>query len=375
MIVYFSGNTFNQTIDSAIEESNELVFLKEIENEFDFAKYIKQNITQFAQVDIMILDISVFTNTDEEITKSIEMLRSMYDALRIIIFAAYREIGDDLLTNCFNMGIWNIITTNDYREIREELIQCITQGKTFRDALKYKEAKAEKVIVKHEIKKNVYKKLIAVAGTEKNIGVTHNTIVLANYLRKKGFMIAVIEMNASGAYDSICEAYEEKKFSEGYFTISGVDFYPNVDADKLLKIMEHSYNFLLLDFGEFENADRMLWEKCDEKFIISGAKAWEMEQTNKVFGMASVETLKTYIFCFNFTQQKDHKAILEGMEDLNNDNVHFLTYSEDPFAASDFADADKIFEKYLPDEPEVEKKGIFKRKKGMKNEPKKKNPV
>lgn len=367
MIVYFSGNTFNQIIDSAIETAGEMVFMKEVANDFDFAKYIKQNIAKLDQVDMVILDISAFSNVDEEITNAIEMIRTMYDKLKIVIFAPYREAGDSFLTKCFNMGIWDIVTVSDFREIRDELVHCITEGMTFKDALQYKTEKTEKVIVKHTEKKTVYKKLIAVSGTESNIGVTHNAIILANYLRKKGFMVAIAEMNQSLAFEEILSAYNEKKFQEGYFTMGGVDFYSVVNEEKLIQIMEHSYNFIVLDFGTYVGVDRILFERCEEKIIISGSKPWEMEKANEIFGMASKEALEKYIFCFNFTQKKDYPAIREGMEDLNVKNVHFLKYIEDPFLSADFVDGDEIFEVYLPEKQEEEKKGFFKKRKGEKN--------
>lgn len=376
MIIYLANPTFDQTIAGAIEETEQIVFSKIVENDVDFAKYIKTNIAQFGQIDMIIVDLSACRNTDEEIIKAVEMVRSMYDNLRIIIFAAYKKAGDDVLLQCCNMGIWNIITTDDFREIREELIQCITVGKTFSQALKYKDAKTD-VTIKHE-KKTVYKKLIAVAGSETNIGVTHNAIVLANYLRKKGFMVALAEMNDSVAFEAICKDYDEKQFAEGYYTMGGVDYWPAVDTECLVQIMEHSYNFIVLDMGAYTGCDRIIWEKADEKIIISGSKAWEMDQTNSVFANASQEALKSYIFCFNFTQAQDYDAIREGMRQLKRENVHFLKYLEDPFSNYDFSDGDEIFANYLPDdeEPEETKKSFFKRmRKNGQNQKKQKDTV
>ena len=375
MIIYLASPTFDQTIVSAIDETEQIVFSKIVEQDIDFAKYIKTNIAQFGQIDMIIVDLSACRNTDEEIIKAVEMVRSMYDSLRIIIFAAYKKAGDDVLTNCCNMGIWNIITTDDFRKIREELKECITTGKTFSQALKYIHAKPE-VTIKHE-RKTVYKKLIAVAGSEPNIGVTHNAIVLANYLRKKGFMVAIAEMNKSGAFDAICSAYDEKKFAEGYYTMYGVDYYPCTDEKRLVQIMEHSYNFIVLDMGAYTGCDRVLLERSDEKIIITGSKAWEMDQTNSVFENASKEALKSYIFCFNFTQKQDYNAIREGMQQLQRENVHFLKYSEDPFSNHDFSDGDEIFANYLPDdeEPEETKKSFFKKRMRKNGEKKEKNSV
>lgn len=356
LVAYFTGRTFSQVIVDAIAVTENMTFNTDISDELDFQKYIKQNITKFESVDIVIVDISVCTNTDDEIITALEMLRTMYDKLKIIVFAAYRQTGDEFLARCFEMGIMNIINTSDFREIREELNRCITVGKTYKESVKYREKKQEKVIVHHELKKTVNNRMVGIAGSEGNIGVTHNSIVLANYLRKKGFMVALLEMNGSGDYEQIRDGYEEKLFEGGYFTLNGIDFYPGCTEEKLLEILSHSYNFLILDFGVFARCDRVTYERCEDKYIITGSKPWEMKQMEALFELVPEDLLKKYMFCFNFTSKQDEKLILEGMKDFQ--RVFFLKYTEDPFSDSDFTGADEVFAECLPDKRE-EKKGML----------------
>lgn len=364
-VLFFSGNTFNQVIHEAIEVAEQDLYPPVISNELDFLKTIRQNYVKYESVDTLILDESVCNqNTEDQIIEALEMIRSMYDSMKIIVFSPYREPGDDFLTRCFNMGIMNIITTNDFLDIRKELEHCLVDGMTYREAVQYKESKAEKVVVKHEIKRIVNKRMIGICGVEKNIGVTHNAIVLANFFRKQGFMVALVEMNASKAFDNICEAYGESKFKEGYFTLNGIDFYANMTSDNVATILEHSYNVILFDMGVYEECDRVLFERCEDRIIIAGEKPWEMDSINHIFEIASKEALEKYTFCFNFTPQTDYTEIRRGMESLSS-NVHFLKYTDQPFESSDFADAEVIFENCLPEKVE-EKKGLmarFKKKK------------
>lgn len=348
MIAYFTGNTFSQVINEIIGETEQLIFSAEVSDELDFLKIIKQDITKYESIDTFILDESAFKNTEEEILTALEMMRTMYDKMKIIILAPYRETGDDFLTKCFNMGILNLINTSDFLEIRNELKICINTGKTYREAAKYKVQKTEKVVVRHELKKTVNKRLVGMAGTESNIGVTHNAIVLGNFFRKKGFMVAIVEMNESNAFNQICLDFEEKKFDNTYFTLNGVDFYPECNVEKLVSVMEHSYNFIILDFGTYAKCDRIAFERCEDKIIIAGSKSWETEEINVVFRMASKDTLLKYNFCFNFTSQKDHKAIINGMGEIA--NVYFLKYLEDPFFEMDFSGAEEIFADFLPED-------------------------
>ena len=367
MIIFFSGTTFQQVINEVIEKTGQIMFPPEISNELDFLKEMRQNITRYENVDIMILDESVCRNTDEELLTALEMLRTMYNDMKIILFAPYRQEGDDFLTKCFQMGILNIVNTDDFLKIREELEYCIVIGKTYREAARYKESKKERVVVRHEIKRSVNKRMIGIAGVEGNIGVTHNAIVLANFFRKQGYMVALVEMNGGSAFEEIRGAFDEKTFQDGYFTLGGVDFYAGWDVAKLPGVMEHSYNVILLDFGVYRECDRTAFERCEDKLIISGSKPWELEAANEVFELASQDALFKYIFCFNFTPQSDYDAIKEGMGGNGGpgiENVHFLSYTVNPFTSFEFADAEDIFSDILPERQEEKREGFFAKLKG-----------
>lgn len=359
MISYFSGSTFNQAILGGIKKADELIFEENVENNQDFYKYIKQNIINLSEIDSLVLDISACINTDEEILNALEMLRTMYDSMKIIVVAPYYELGNPFLTKCVQMGICNIINTDDFRQIELDVEKCILQGMTYREAAKFKEVRPEKLLVKHKVKRAVNKRLIGVAGTETNIGTTHTAIILANYLRKQGFMVALAERAKTEAFASICDAYGENIFEEGYFTLSGVDFWPAVDDEKMQMLLTHSYNVIVIDFGLYEQTNKDAFERCEDRLVISGSKPWEMEAVNHVFSEASKEVLKKYTFIFNFTPESDYEDIVEGMNGLH---TVFLNYTENPFKENEFPSGKEIFAEILPEEEEKEKKnGILSR--------------
>lgn len=366
MITYITGSTYYQVIKSTVEGTGELIMQTEVSEEIDFYKYVKCNISKLDGMDKLIIDLSVCQNTDEEIIKALEMLRSLYDSLRIIVFAPYLETGNILLMQCFTLGIVNIINTDDFNAVHKELEECILHGKKFKDAVKYKEVKAEKLDIRREIKKTVNSHMVGIAGSEHRIGTTHAAILLANFLRRKGFMIALLEMNDSGAFGQIQDGFEEKEFDEGYFKLNGIDFYKNADIRKLAQIMEKSYNFILLDFGEYESCDLVTLHKCTEKIIISGSKPWEIESVNNIFAMEEQEVIKDYIFYFNFSLDKEQDDIKKGMSIIK--NVHFLDLNNDLFSPeSMLPDAGEVFLQYLPEKAEGEKKNLFQKfRKGRK---------
>lgn len=325
-------------------------------------KYVKENSSILNSLDTLIIDISALQDVDEEILQSLEILRMMHDSMRIVILAANRGEGDSLLTKCFQMSIYNIINTDDFLEIKEELKYCIQAGMQYKDAVKYKESnEQEKVIIKTEIKQTVNKILIGIAGSETRIGVTHNSIILANYLRKRGFMVALAEYGERGAFQSIRQSFEERMFEDMYFSMNGIDYYPAVDDSALGSILGKSYNFIIVDFGTFENCEKVTFNKCNVRVIIVGSKPWEVMKINSVFSLVPEETLKLYHFCFNFTEKHLQNDVKKGMALLS--QIHFLSILENPFTADEFADAEEILKEYMPVKQTEKKKGLFRRKK------------
>lgn len=358
MIFYIASCTYAPIITAAIEESSQLVVGQEVDNDLFLYKYIKEKGNQMTGFDKLIIDLSAIQDTEKEIVEALEMYRSINDKVRIIVLSSQRRAGNELLTEIYQMGIWDIIATDDFVEIKHQLEHCILAGTPFREAQKYKEVlPSENVITRLEIKRRVVEKiLVSVAGTQPRTGVTHNSIILANFLRKKGYRVALVEMNPSGHFKEIQEAYEEQVFEGKYFSIDGVDYYAAGDPDKLSSIMGKSYNFIVCDFGVYNQCDRVTYNKAAFCFIISGSQSWETCQMNSVFRLSSEEALKRFHFFFLFASAQIQPALREGMAGLG--DVHFLQTQLDPFTSSAFADGEEIFCEYLPQMQQPEKSGL-----------------
>lgn len=369
MLMYIASSVYNDVINTTIKNCNELITKAVNDNEFEFLKYVKQNIVQLGSLEKLVIDITALSDLDDEIVQAVEMIRSVYDNLIIIILAPGRSPGDEMLSKIFNCGIVNIVSTDDYVILKEELTICLTEGKKYRDAVVYKEVKKEKVVVKNEIKQTVEKVMLGFAGATDKIGVTHNSIIMANWLRKKGFMVAFVEYqniyNQSDSkdlyspFDSIRDSFMEKMIEDKYFTIGGVDYYPRASIDTLSNVLSRSYNFIVIDFGCFRNYDKIEYGRCAERFVISGSKPWEMESIVDFFDDMAGISLETTHFCFNHTHEDMYKGIKENMEEA--ESIHFLKYINDPFNSSDFADAENIMKKYMPVIIDEKKRGIVSR--------------
>lgn len=365
MVYYITSPVFQQTICSTLKEEECLIGQGMVESHFLLNKYVKGNLTKFSiDMDVFLIDLSALDDSDEDILSALKTIRTIYEDTRIIIFAATRIPGDQLLANIFALGIVNIIATSDYWALKQELKICLGEkGKSFKDALVFKDVKDNIEIVGKERLKIVNRVLIGIVGSEPRIGVTHNAIILAGYLKKIGFLVALVERNQSGDFERIRIGHGEKLFSEEYFTIYGVDYYPAVNKEKIKEILDKNYNFIICDYGYIEQAEEAEFLKCHEKLILAGSKTWELHYLNKILKEYPIEILQQFHFCFNLIHDDYKKQLQQAMKypDGQLMEINFLGYNPEPFNMGCFPAAEKILEDYLLQPVKQQKKGFFAR--------------
>lgn len=361
MIFYIASYSYADDISVSVAESGKSVLDKKVVMQFDLALFMKQQMEQMQQVDVLIIDLSALNNADEDIIKALSSFRMLNDSARIIIISPEnRTRGDRLLSDIFCLGIYNIIVVSEDKEqLKDEIVQCITRGKTYRESLIYKEnfkvvdnnspsPVKERVIIKHEIRHTVNKALIGFIGTQSRIGVTHNAIVSANFLKSKGFKIALIEdaTNTNKCFNKIREAFDIID-SEEFFTLNQIDYYSNYDLTNIYKILTKNYNFVLIDFGIFDKSIVAEFNRCVIPIVIAGTKPWEVDYMNNLFESVPENELKEYTYLFNFTDKKDQIIVKEGMEVLK--NIYFSECIDDPFNPTFYPELENIFKGYIPE--------------------------
>lgn len=360
MVYVISSSKYLPMINKILEETDQPCAGKSIGEQQFFKKLVKENISVFEQADMLILDLTALADTDEELLQGIESIRIMDYKIRFILLAPLHKNGDKFLRECFYAGIYDIITADEYLEISRQLTQCILTGMRYKDALKFRDSSTEDPVPKSPA---VQKIIVGAAGTGRRMGCTHNSIVTANFLRQQNQMTAVLEMAPAKTFMTFCEAHKAKIFSEGYFSLNGVDFYPECTAERLTAISGKLYNFIILDFGSYHEADKVLFNKCDVRMIFSGTKPWELGGIEALFAEQEENVLKKYHFCFlGTTSGKLQKEIIEHMQPL--ENVWFPEYSENPFLTSHFPEGKEIFSAYLKQDekdkaPKAQKKRLF----------------
>lgn len=355
MIFTITSPTNQSLILQTIKETGKILDGLECSTNLKLVEFTNKNLLNLSTVETLILDLAACVDDDKELLIAIENLKIVNDKLQVIIIDSTRYEGDFVLSKCFAMGYFDLIVTRDYVELKAELINSIQNGREYKDSVSFKEhIPLDKIKSEKKIVNDVF---IAISGTHSRIGVTHTSIIIANNLRCEGFLVALVEINEHLAFDEIEHSFEVEK-KEGYYTLDGIDFYSIEKSTEIEDIKKKGYNFIIIDFGEYQNRNKELFKECDLKLIIAGSKPWEANKTFNVFENTLVDELSIYHFYFNFTASDLREDVKEGMCNLN---IHFLDYSEDPFNTKKFPDFDIIFENYIDRESNTGKKRIFNR--------------
>lgn len=350
MLVYITGTENKRIIENAIYETqmeNTLSIGEPIIfNSVNLLQEVKGTLCRSKDIKTLLIDLSVISNDDEETIKAIETLRFYNNDCRFIIVATERMIGDPLLSELVNMGIYNIVIDED--EMLSKITYYTTKDATFKEASVYKstedideknnnkiKAKNTKLSKQMATKKVILKPLkqkviISVIGSQNRIGVTHTCISLAYTLIRKGYRVAVVELNDNNDFETLVNCYDNNVYSNEiskFIKINQIDFYANVDIATFTKIQGLNYDYIIIDNGDIMNCDIAEHNRADVKLVCFGAKAWEQKYLGLVF-----EQGEEVIANYRFITLADEKLKEEIVEEMKPSKVYFPKYNPEPFS-------------------------------------------
>ena len=123
MIVTIVSHKNQEVVQEAANESKMPVYPM-LEIRISLEEFIKNKLHALQALDILILDLSVFTDDAEHFIQALKSLRVVYPSVQIILYAPEYKPGSYLLSQAFKLGIYDIITTNGEdakRKIRRSL--------------------------------------------------------------------------------------------------------------------------------------------------------------------------------------------------------------------------------------------------------------
>lgn len=126
-------------------------------------------------------------------------------------------------------------------------------------------------------------RLIGIAGAGRGTGVTHLSLLAANYLTGCcGRTAALLEWNSHGDFQALRQAllgreggWKRKPQRERYRFLD-VDYYQGGDREVLLECMNGSYDDIIIDFGELREDIQREWLRCDVKIMAASLTEWKV---------------------------------------------------------------------------------------------------
>lgn len=167
---------------------------------------------------------------------------------------------------------------------------------------------------------------IAVAGSQRRIGVTTQALQITGYLKMLGYSAAYVEMNDHGYVSSVAKWYAAAKEEEYRIRYQDFDMYTK---DSLQYLRAGEYRFLVKDYGSCQEKgfETVSFMEQTLQVYICGMKPDELQATQSILE-------KTYCqeagYIFSFVAEAEKREILDMMEEKAAKTV-FSEYTPDPF--------------------------------------------
>ncbi|MFS0841351.1 hypothetical protein [Paenibacillus sp. 1P03SA] len=395
MYGYIASREYSEDIKEALDGNS--VFFHEV-GEFTQDSFRAQcQAAAHANVQTLIIDLGC---TDEgSIIKGIQQFRILRDS-RIIVIAPGRMPGDSTISALIRLQVLDVIAPEVDTEIEEDYIRpsiapLIKQqigikpayGNVMRwdvvtgeiaerkqksqekkekqkkePSVKYIQSEPDPELLEHfetlHLESQPAKEklllmetiigsiLVALIGAEHAVGTTHTTLLLANYLTRKGYSVAVIEASDKKDFAALEYAYEGRKgftSSERMFEMRGADYYK---AGLRIDLSEFkAYDYILLDLGNYQETEYFEeFKRAHVQIVVGHGSEWRQKRLYE-FSKANDRLDQTnYIYCVPFVD----KIVLQDIkEELPEGKVFAVPAHSDPYKNK--KETDVLFDTLMKD--------------------------
>ena len=175
MLSYIASNPMEDLIQNVCNELK-ITILSRI-GKIDFLQYIKETKVNFKLIKYIVIDLKSLKGTNEKKINSISYFSEIYPNIRIVILASGYENQNIILTNLYEKGIYNIINSENLKQVKEELKKALTL-----DGISKKESKRFKVVKVKEkkSKKNKHFNKLIMKKNNKKLNIKKNEIQVEN---------------------------------------------------------------------------------------------------------------------------------------------------------------------------------------------------
>lgn len=191
------------------------------------------------------------------------------------------------------------------------------------------------------IKKKIYfrknkclkkKIIIGVIGTHKGVGVTHFSIMIANYfqniMKRK---TAYLEYNNSNDIIYLHKEYEEIILNDNIerFKINNLYYYPNITKQNFSLIINENFEIYVVDMGVNNLNDEFLL--CDIKIVIGNMIEWKKDYLiNFIENCKYISNYRDWVYFLMLGNEIDKKRFQKEF----NIPIHIIGYEPDLYHIS-----------------------------------------
>lgn len=328
MILYLSSQQHTNLLDFLAEQEDALP-IKKMTGNFMLKQFVIYDMRNFSHCTELVLDRIAFGDEDGDFAHAIEEFLTMYNARITVICEGLKE-NAPLCKALLDIGVGNIVTSVDIREMQEEILQSLSN----RGMAKYSPRERKKLQKREEHYQFAADGIrIAMVSSQSRIGTTTTALGFAAWLGSVGASVAYVEKNGNGIIPFLRDAYEMDEEAGGYC------------LEKMwygTQTPEPGFRFLIEDYGTGRPEADM-----DILLLVCGMKPYEIEHTMRLLGQ--YETKAAFILC-PFVEESLRDTYAVAFQ-TNYHKVFFLEYQPDCMEGSPNAKVFKnIVEKYIAGE-------------------------
>ncbi|MGG4132462.1 hypothetical protein ABEW19_29855 [Paenibacillus illinoisensis] len=178
--------------------------------------------------------------------------------------------------------------------------------------------------------------IIAITGVEKGVGCTHTSLLIANYLAKQKFSVALVEANESNEYKEIESSYEgvdSDLLISSSFYINGVHFYKNQKNIDVIPLLSGEYAYIVLDLGNYvETESYNEFLRANIQIVVGSSRDWKQHKIDEFIDSQIHLDQSNWRICLPLSDKQDVKDLKKK---LSRRQLYTVPYFPDPFDSSE----------------------------------------
>ena len=178
--------------------------------------------------------------------------------------------------------------------------------------------------------------IIAITGVDKGVGCTHTSLLIANYLAKQKFSVALVEANESNEYKEIESSYEgvdSDLLISSSFYINGVHFYKNQNNIDVIPLLSGEYAYIVLDLGNYvETESYNEFLRANIQIVVGSSRDWKQHKIDEFIDSQIHLDQSNWRICLPLSEKQDVKDLKKK---LSRRQLYTVPYFPDPFDSSE----------------------------------------